>query len=150
MKTTKFGRPTSNPKPHKVSVRVNDTSKAGLEKYCSLENSTQAEAIQSITLPLINYTTYPTELLDNLEEAIQNGKDISEHYLDNKANFDILNKALEPVLEIRNKALDFPDIDISKIEPGMTVKKVVLDLRAEKLIDETLRLQSQLLKVMYG
>lgn len=42
----KLGRPTDNPRPHKISIRINDESKNTLEAYCSQENVTKTEAIE--------------------------------------------------------------------------------------------------------
>ncbi len=41
----KMGRPTDNPRPHKLSIRLNDTDKENLEEYCKRENVTRTEAI---------------------------------------------------------------------------------------------------------
>lgn len=40
------GRPTDNPRPHKVSIRLNDESKRILETYCEQENTNKTEAIE--------------------------------------------------------------------------------------------------------
>ncbi len=42
----KRGRPTSNPRPHKVSIRINDESKSILERYCEQESVNKTEAIE--------------------------------------------------------------------------------------------------------
>lgn len=42
----KMGRPTSNPRPHKLSIRINDESKQILEKYCNEKNVNKTEAIE--------------------------------------------------------------------------------------------------------
>ena len=42
----KMGRPTNNPRPHKVSIRLNDQSKNILECYCEQESVTKTEAIE--------------------------------------------------------------------------------------------------------
>jgi hypothetical protein len=42
----KIGRPTTNPRPHKLSVRINDTCKDILENYCKENNITLTEAIE--------------------------------------------------------------------------------------------------------
>lgn len=41
-----IGRPTSNPRPHKISIRINDESKEILERYCSQNNVNKTEAIE--------------------------------------------------------------------------------------------------------
>ena len=42
----KMGRPTDNPRPHKLNVRINDTSKNILERYCSQESVNRTEAVE--------------------------------------------------------------------------------------------------------
>ncbi len=42
----KTGRPTSNPKPYKITVRIDEKSKVILEKYCKQENVNQMEAVR--------------------------------------------------------------------------------------------------------
>lgn len=40
------GRPTDNPKPYKLTVRVDEDSKAILDKYTEQEKVSQMEAIR--------------------------------------------------------------------------------------------------------
>lgn len=40
------GRPTSNPKPYKITVRIDEESKTILETYCKQENVPQMEAVR--------------------------------------------------------------------------------------------------------
>ncbi len=40
----KMGRPTDNPKRHRIAVRLDDESKDILDKYCEQENVNQMEA----------------------------------------------------------------------------------------------------------
>ncbi|MEG1433826.1 hypothetical protein [Eubacterium sp.] len=44
--TKKMGRPTDNPKPHKITVRIDDRSKAILEQYCIQEYVSKMEAVR--------------------------------------------------------------------------------------------------------
>lgn len=47
MKTAKkMGRPTADPKPHKVGARINDVDKKILDDYCTNNNVNQPEAIR--------------------------------------------------------------------------------------------------------
>lgn len=39
------GRPTDNPRPNKLSIRVSDEDKKILENYCEREKVTRTEAI---------------------------------------------------------------------------------------------------------
>ena len=46
MSGQKKGRPTNNPLPHKISIRINDDSQEILNTYCFKENVTKTEAIE--------------------------------------------------------------------------------------------------------
>ena len=46
MSVAKPGRPTNNPRPHKISIRINDQSKQILETYCLLNDVSKTEAIE--------------------------------------------------------------------------------------------------------
>lgn len=39
------GRPTNNPRPNKISIRISDSDKELLEKYCAQNNVNKTEAI---------------------------------------------------------------------------------------------------------
>ena len=41
----KMGRPTDNPRPNKLSIRISDTDKETLEKYCAEKEVNRTEAI---------------------------------------------------------------------------------------------------------
>lgn len=40
------GRPTTNPKPYKITVRLDEKSKDVLDEYCRQENVNQMEAVR--------------------------------------------------------------------------------------------------------
>ncbi len=40
------GRPTDNPKPYKISTRIDEESKEILDKYCEQEKVPQMEAVR--------------------------------------------------------------------------------------------------------
>lgn len=42
----KMGRPTNDPKPYKITVRVGDNEKEILENYTTQEDVTQMEAVR--------------------------------------------------------------------------------------------------------
>lgn len=44
--TKKMGRPTDNPKPYKITVRIDEESRKILDEYCSKENVNQMEAVR--------------------------------------------------------------------------------------------------------
>lgn len=45
MMPKKLGRPTDNPRPNKLSIRISDADKELLENYCERENVNKTEAI---------------------------------------------------------------------------------------------------------
>lgn len=40
------GRPTDNPKPYKITTRIDEESKKILDRYCQKENVPQMEAVR--------------------------------------------------------------------------------------------------------
>lgn len=44
--TAKMGRPTNNPKPYKIAVRIDEECKRILGLYCYQENVSQMEAVR--------------------------------------------------------------------------------------------------------
>lgn len=44
--SSKMGRPTDNPKQHKVTVRLDDESKEILDIYCKQEKIEKGEAVR--------------------------------------------------------------------------------------------------------
>ena len=46
MPSKKMGRPTNNPRPHKLNVRINDNSKEILKKYCLQKSVNRTEAVE--------------------------------------------------------------------------------------------------------
>ena len=46
MPSKKMGRPTNNPRPYKLNVRINDESRQIIEAYCLQENINRTEAAE--------------------------------------------------------------------------------------------------------
>lgn len=46
MTAKKMGRPTDNPKPHKLTVRLDDTGLEILDAYCAKNQVTRMEGIR--------------------------------------------------------------------------------------------------------
>ncbi len=44
--TKKIGRPTDNPKPYKITVRIDEDSKEILTTYCDQQNVSKMEAVR--------------------------------------------------------------------------------------------------------
>lgn len=99
-------------------------------------------------LPIVTKIVYPKELLVKLETAIKECPDRTGNYRKDKLAYEKLNSALEPVLEFRNNAFDFPNIDLERsdmVTQDQTVKSVEIDNRVEKLIEECLEKQKELI-----
>ena len=45
MMSPRTGRPTENPRPNKLSIRISDEDKKILEEYCNREKVNRTEAI---------------------------------------------------------------------------------------------------------
>ena len=43
---SRMGRPTDNPKPYKITTRIDESCKKILEAYCEQENVNQMEAVR--------------------------------------------------------------------------------------------------------
>lgn len=46
MSAAKLGRPSDNPRPNKLSIRISDRSKQILEEYCEAHQVNRTEAIE--------------------------------------------------------------------------------------------------------
>lgn len=46
MSAAKLGRPSDNPRPNKISIRISDKSKEILENYCEEHSVNKTEAIE--------------------------------------------------------------------------------------------------------
>lgn len=46
MSSKKMGRPTDNPKPYKITVRLDENGKNILDAYCKQEKVNQMEAVR--------------------------------------------------------------------------------------------------------
>ena len=116
-----------------------------LKKLLQIYNIT-FEDFYNIQLPIVRTITYPKKLLQNLQNAINENGEKSNSCVTNLKKYENIKNALNPIFEIRNKALHFPDIDISEIPNNTTVKQVKLDPKAELLVDRALKAQQKLLE----
>ena len=101
----------------------------------------------NVLFPVEVIIKYPKSMLDKAEaylkeaEAVQ-GKTIEQ--LNNSINK--LWKVFEPIFKIRQEAIKFPesaDVYLSAVQ-RKTVKKVYLDLRGEKLINDYVKTQQKI------
>ena len=100
------------------------------------------------TLPIVVRVVYPKELVDHLEYVIKECPTHTGNYQQDKKAYDILKAALDPVLEIRNNALDLPNIDLKKYVQTFSnkiIKSVELDMRVEKMIFDCIDKQNEVL-----
>ena len=44
--SSKLGRPTDNPKPFKITVRLDDQAQSTLQRYCEQEQIERGEAVR--------------------------------------------------------------------------------------------------------
>lgn len=56
MSSKKLGRPTDNPRPNKLSIRLSDDDKNILEKYCEENQVNRTEAISRGIKRLVSET----------------------------------------------------------------------------------------------
>lgn len=146
---------------------VADTIHISKSKYCRMENGTATpnadelnallslfnisyEEMVNTTFPITHTIKYPTELLSMLEKSIKENSAISENWNENRLRYNRLKEALEPLMNIRNEAMDFPELDLNHILPGTTVKTVNLDMKGEYLIDQCLKAQDRLANALFG
>lgn len=85
-------------------------------------------------LPIIVRQHFEKSDLDRFNQAISNTEWIVGDYTGNKEKYENLRKCAEPVLKEWENSLSLPNIDISKIPSGSTLKRVELDMYAESLI----------------
>ena len=147
--------------------KVADYLNISKSKYCRMEDnssSPDARELEQIFLlygispndffgmefPIRHKLIYPEGILDNFEMEIENLRELTEDWNINRERLNRLRKALEPVLEARNEALDFPELDLSHVPSGTTVKQVVLDIRGERLIKQYFKLEEEYHKVLFG
>ncbi len=146
---------------------VADKLEISKSKYCRMENNEttidvielkkileiyniSAEYFLQLKFPLIRVISFPEKLLDELEMTINENINITDNWNLNRERFNLLRKSLNPVLEIRDKAFDFPELKLEAIESGKTIKTVQLDMRGEELINKCLKLQEKYCRVLFG
>ena len=58
-----------------------------------------------------------------------------------------LQNALEPIIQIRQEALQIPNFFVDEQYANQTVKRVYMDIRAEQLITEAMKLINKLIEI---
>ncbi|GEM_PF-988288 len=146
---------------------VADKLEISKSKYCRMENNettldlnelenifkiynVSAEFFFNIKFPLVQTVSFPKKILDELEMTIKQNEVITDDWNLNREKFNSLKKSLNSVLEIKNKAFNFPELNSKTIESGTTIKTVHLDMRGEELIQRCLELQDKYCKVLFG
>ena len=105
---------------------------------------------RELEFPIIHEEKISAELLDNLETVLSQNSRVDADWNMNRNRYNCIQKALTPVLDERTKSFDFPDINIDSVPRGTTVKEVLLDVRAERLINEALETQKKLAHAIFG
>lgn len=105
-----------------------------LADYYNLDNE-----LLGASLPITMVQEFSESDLDNLEKTLADTQWEKADYLSNKIRYDRLKAAVEPVLHAWEESMSLPDIDISRIPAGTEVKKVVINQRANALIDAYIR-----------
>ncbi len=122
-----------------------------LEKLKVLANFYNVPLRSLIILPLKNTVIYSDGLLDELQEAIDKHGIIGSTSEETRRHYNELKPILDKVINERNEALDFPDLDIAISEHvGAIVKVVTLEMRGEMLIDHALKDQMKQLEHLTG
>ncbi len=144
---------------------VADTINVSKSTYCRFEKGSStpgAEEIQKILklysisyeefmgidLPIEQSISYPEKLLSYLRDAIYKNSDPVDDYRENYNRYCRIKDALEPVLAIRDEAMNFPDINVEDYAPKTIVKKVYIDVRGDRLIEEAMKTQHALFESM--
>lgn len=118
-----------------------------LDKLLKLFNITYQEMCDT-DFPVVHTIKYPPELLENLQNVMKENSRITEDWKENQTRYHNLKNALHPLLDIRNEALDFPDLDYSSVPLNQTTKTVNLDMNGEFLIGQAIKLQGKLIKAL--
>lgn len=103
-----------------------------------------------MTFPVRHSCVIPKVLLDNLEEALEKYENITDDWNLNRGRFNRLREVFDPVFEVRMKACDFPELDLTNVESETIVKTVELDIRGEELIQRYFDLQKKYCKALFG
>ena len=120
-----------------------------LEKLFEVLNITWLD-LREMKFPIIHEEKISPDLLDELDRVIEENNSVTGDWNINREQYNRIQRALNPVLEERNHSFDFPDLNLDSIPRGTTVKEVLLDVRAERLINEALKTQKVLAHAIFG
>lgn len=104
----------------------------------------------NLTFPLTKTVKYPPGMLASFRKVIEENENPTHNWQDNHYQFKLMQKALNEVLDEKNKALDFPELNSNNILSGTTVKTVRLDIEGEQLIQRCLNAQAKLSKALFS
>ena len=88
--------------------------------------------------------------MDDLEYVLKKNEVVQRDWNVNRERFNELRKAATPILEIRMKICDFPELDLELMAAETTVRTVTLDARGESLIKKYFILQEEYCKALFG
>ena len=100
--------------------------------------------------PIHRREVFPKEILDDLEYVLKKNEVVQRDWNVNRERFNELRKAATPILEIRMKICDFPELDLELMAAETTVRTVTLDARGESLIKKYFILQEEYCKALFG
>lgn len=99
------------------------------------------------SLPIEMNEMYPKDLLLSLEKVIVSYDVYTTEYYTRREYIRSLQNALEPIIQIRQEALQIPNIFVDEQYANQTVKRVYMDIRAEQLITEAMKLINKLIEI---
>lgn len=106
--------------------------------------------LKNISFPIIHEEIISNNLLDKLERTNEECSQISYDWNINREKYNKIQKALDPVLDERMHSFDFPDLNLEYVAKGTYLKEVILDVRAERLINEAMSIQKKLAHAIFG
>lgn len=151
--------------------QVADYLRISKAKYCRLEMSRGGNAVLSaeelakllelyhisfeqfmkMDFPIVKTEKVPSNLLDELEKSISGDTaKVTENWQYNRDKIKKIQDALEKVLQEREKFFDFAELDMDGIaKTGIIVKQINVDLRAEYLVQEALKVQKKFMDALF-
>ena len=99
------------------------------------------------SLPIEMNEMYPQDLLLSLEKVIVSYDVYTTEYYTRREYIRSLQNALEPIIQIRQEALQIPNFFVDEQYANQTVKRVYMDIRAEQLITEAMKLINKLIEI---
>ncbi|MCB8641009.1 MULTISPECIES: helix-turn-helix domain-containing protein [unclassified Holdemanella] len=107
------------------------------------------DELLGVSLPIEMNEMYPQDLLLSLEKEIVSCDIYTTEYYTRREYIRSLQNALEPIIQIRHEVLQVSDFFVDEKYANHTVKRVYMDIRAELLITEAMKLINTLIEIQY-